>query len=513
MNGIRSTILAGLLVLGLATAAFAQTLPLRTALAIGLKHNYDLRVVELDHARAEAGVMGAQGRFDVVAEFSGGMSKAKTPLASALFAGESLETEQLSGELAFSKLFATGLQTRLALQGDRTEGLAGEQGLFSDQLDPSYSAVLVLDVTQPLLKDMGPSANTADLKVAETRRRQAAFGYLGRAEQLAAEIEIAYLDAAQAGEELRYQTLARDLAAELLVGNERKFEAGLIPLTEVNEARSAMAGREESMLLAQQREELARDALRDLLAHGDAELPAGVWQVTLPELEERPALELSEALAIGLERRPDLQQARLEAEARRIALVYAGNQRLPRLDLEASLGVNGLSGKDNGAGSPYAGNWGDALDGALAEDGSRWYAGVRFRMPLQNRSARALYRAAEAEDRQALYQLQRAEVTAESAIRSALTACELGAKRLEVAQRYAALAGTTLEQENRRLQEGLSDTFRVLSFQNALVDARLRETAARIDYHKALAALHRAMGTNLERYDILAALPRQGALP
>ena len=53
--------------------------------------------------------------------------------------------------------------------------------------------------------------------------------------------ELAYLEVVQADAEYRYYTLARDLAAELLAGNERKFEAGLIPVTEVNEARSAMA--------------------------------------------------------------------------------------------------------------------------------------------------------------------------------------------------------------------------------------------------------------------------------
>jgi len=513
MNDLKRAVLATLLVLVCSPAGASETFSLRDALVIGLQHNYDLHAVRLEIERAEGGVLGEEGRFDVVAELVAGVSEAETPLASGLFAGETLETEQISGELALSKLFATGLQSRLALQGNRTEGLAGEQGLFSDQLNPSYYAALVLDLSQPLLRDRGGDVNTADLKVAEARRRQAAFGYLERAEQLSAEIELAYLEVVQADAEYRYYTLARDLAAELLAGNERKFEAGLIPVTEVNEARSAMAGREESMLLARQRLVLARNALVDLIAHGEARLPGGDWQVTFPVLAERPVPDFEAALEIGLERRPDLQQARLETEARKIALVYAGNQRWPRLDLEASLGVNGLAGDDRGSGSPYAGGWGDALDGALAEDGTQWYAGVRFSMPLQNRGARGRYLAAEAEDRQALYALRRAEVAVETAIRSARQACELGEQRLQVAQRYAALADATLEQENRRLREGLSDTFRVLTFQNALVDARIRETAARVDYHKAIATLYRAMGINLERYDIVAALPQQGVLP
>ncbi|PLY04275.1 MAG: hypothetical protein C0624_05900, partial [Desulfuromonas sp.] len=83
----------------------------------------------------------------------------------------------------------------------------------------------------------------------------------------------------------------------------------------------------------------------------------------------------------------------------------------------------------------------------------------------------------------------------------------------EVATRAAELAAITLEQESRRLTEGLSDTFRVLSYQDALVAARIREVAARIDYQQALNALYQVMGNSLERYEIAAALPREGARP
>mgnify|MGYP001373338876 CR=1 FL=1 len=498
------------LLIGFATSAAAEPLALSAALVMGLKHNYDLKVVQLDVTQAEAGMMAQEGRFDVVAELAGGQSEAEVPVASALYSVETFETEAVSGELSLAKQFDIGTQTRLSLKGERVEG--GVDAL-SDQLDPAYNASLVLDLTQPLLKDFGWDANLADLKVAETRKQQAALAYLARAELLVVEIERAYLELLQAGEEYRYYTLARDLARELLQGNERKFEAGLIPVSEVNEARSAMAGREESMLLSEQRVVLARNTLADLLLHGEVVGSQDAWQASFPEKTKKSVSSLEFALAKGLKRRPDLLQARLETEVRQIELAYADNQLWPRLDIEASIGLNGLAGEDAGVGSRYAGDWNDALDGAMQEDGKQWYAGLRLSFPLQNRAARAGYAGAAAADRQALYRLQRAEVSAEHAIRSAWSNLELGERRLEVASRYAALAETTLEQEDRRLSEGLSDTFRVLSFQNALVAARIREVGARIDYHKALSSLYQAMGTNLERYEIVAALPREGVQP
>jgi outer membrane protein TolC len=500
-------IIIGLLLPACALASFAhaETLSLQQALALGLRYNYDLQISRLDVERADAGIMSEEGRFDILAELGLGVSRDERPVASTAIADDLFSTDQASAEAALSKTFTTGLETRLSLIGESSDA-----DLLADQLEPAYRTYLILDFTQPLLKDLGIDINTTSLQIAKTRQQQVALGYLSEAQQLAAEIELAYLALVQADEEYRYAILARDLAQELLDGNQRKFNAGLVPVTEVNEARSAMAGREENMLLTEQQMTLARNQLLELIEQGEAHLPQS-WQADLPEVTEEEKPDLVNALATGLKKRPDLQQARLEIESRKIALVYAENQRLPRLDLEASLGVNGLSG--DGDNANYNGDWQRSAGRALEPDGKSWYAGLRFSVPLQNRTAKARYRDAAAQDKQSIYRLRRAEISAETVIRSAHAVLDLGEERLEVAKRYADLAQTTLDQETRRLQEGLSNTFRVLTFQNALVDAKIREVSAKTDYYRAQASLYQAMGTNLERYNIVAALPHEGVTP
>jgi outer membrane protein TolC len=500
-------IVIALILLAFSTTSFAETetLSLQQALALGLQYNFDLQISRLNVERADAGIMGEEGRFDVLAELGLGVSRSELPVASGVIADDLVIADQASAEAALRKTFATGLETRLSLIGESNDSDA-----LADQLDPAYRTYLILDLTQPLLKDMGIDINTTSLQIARTRQQQAALGYLSRAQQLAAEIELTYLDLVQADEEYRYAILARDLAQELLDGNQRKFNAGLIPVTEVNEARSAKAGREENMLLTEQQVTLARNQLLELIEQGEAQLPQS-WQADLPEVRDEKSPDLVNALATGLKKRPDLQQARLEIESRKIALVYADNQRLPRLDLEASFGVNGLSGE--GDNTKYDGDWHRSASRALEQDGNSWYAGLRFSMPLQNRTAKAQYRDAAAQDKQSIYRLRRAEISAETVIRSAHAVLDLGEGRLEVAKRYADLAQTTLDQETRRLQEGLSNTFRVLIFQNALVDAKIREVAAKTDYYRAQTSLYEAMGTNLERYNIVAALPHEGVAP
>ena len=491
-----------LLAITLAAPAAAGTLTLREALVLGLAENYDLRIADLDVERAQAGVTGEEGRFDLVAELGINASRSELPTDSTLIDSDVTKTSRVQAEAALSKHFATGLQTRLSLTGTRSD-----TDSLADRLEPSYRTALVLDLTLPLLKDRGTDVNTANLQIATTQQQQAAHGYLASAQQLAAEIETAYFDLAQVEAEYRYAILARDLATELLAGNQRKLDTGLIPVTEVNEAKSAVAGREQNVLLYRQRITQRRNRLLELIDQGETSLPPD-WQVSLPETVGTIKLDLEQAISTGLLQRPDLQQARLELVARKVALVYAQNQQLPRLDLEASLSVNGLSGESESP-SYYSGDWQDAFD----KEGSSWYAGIRFSMPLQNRNAQALSRDAAAQDRQSLYRLRRAEIATETAIRSALATVELGMERVNVARSSSELAQATLDQENRRLEEGLSDTFRILSFQNALVSAKVSEVAAITDYYRAQASLFQAMGVNLERYNIVAALPHQGAMP
>ena len=72
-----------------------------------------------------------------------------------------------------------------------------------------------------------------------------------------------------------------------------------------------------------------------------------------------------------------------------------------------------------------------------------------------------------------------------------------------MAERFVSLAETTLKQESRRLDEGLSDSFRILDFQNSVISARIRKAAAVADFNSGLADLHRAIGDNLSRYNIV----------
>lgn len=50
------------------------------------------------------------------------------------------------------------------------------------------------------------------------------------------------------------------------------------------------------------------------------------------------------------------------------------------------------------------------------------------------------------------------------------------------------------------MNEGLSDTFRILKFQDDLIDAQIRSVNALYDHSAGLAVLRRAEGTSLDYF-------------
>ena len=478
-------------------------LSLREALFRGLEQNFDLLAERVNLPIGREDVTVEEARFDPLADAVLSMEGERTPTASGSYVGPYARRRELLAGVGLGKVFETGLAARLALESSRLESNAD-----AARLDPEYRSYLVLDLRQPLLRDAGGEVTTTDLRLADQRLLQARFDYLDQAQRLAEEIELAYFELARSHEILRLRIESRELARELLLGNNAKFEAGIVPVTEVQEAETAVAARDEQVVFARQQMETAAHQLKDLLeiTYNDPRASGSLLTEPLPGTDQvRPDLET--ALALALDSRPDLERQRLEIASRDIRLAYQRNQRLPRLDLEATFGVNGLSGAADGSGTIAArrqsGDYWRSLDEAAQGDGYEWYAGLRLEYPLGNRAAEARYRRTGHEKRQALYRLKGLETTVETEVRNALTAVERGLERVLVAERFQGLADVTLSQEMERLGEGLSDTFRVLDFQDDIIEARLRKVNALVDFNQGLAGLYRAMGANLERHGIL----------
>jgi outer membrane protein TolC len=472
---------------------------LKDALAMGMQRNLSLQAVKMNIPIFSEDVVINESEFDPVIDARLSSTGEKIPTASKFYTRELERVTLAGGDAGISKKFEFGLQSRLSFETSR---YYTNSELY--RLSPQYKDYLILDLTQPLLRDFGVDPNTANLRVSEKNIRKVAFGYMEQAQSIGRDIEVAYYDLGAALEVLQYRKKSRRLALELLEGNQKKFEAGLVPITEVQEAKTAVASRDEQIVSAIQQVEIFSNKIKDLLEIRPGDPFYEEIFLTDPVLGiDQTHPNRDDAFQTALTRRPDLLKEKMELAIREIRIEYYDNQKLPRIDLGATLGLNGLSGR-NGETNPYEGDYFDAMAGMGRGDGREWAVGLRFSYPLGNRAAEARFRRATQEKRQSVYRLKRLEGAAETQVKNALVNVTRSMERVLISERFEGLAQKTLEQEMELLKKGLSDSFHVLSFQNELIEANIRKVRALLDFNRGLADLYLAMGTNLERYRIVA---------
>ncbi|MDY0220232.1 MAG: TolC family protein [Desulfobacterium sp.] len=479
-------------------------LTLEQTLKLGLEKNLNLKLEALNIPIARETLTAEEAFFDPSLASSMSAQTQKTPADLSIpESGSGNEFPRMhtySGDIGLSKKFATGLDTSLSF---RTLGNTTTSSF--EGLDPQYRGFLVLNLTQPLLQGYGTKVNTTDIRIARNSLEQSSFTFLSRVQGLVADIETAYYSLAQAIEIYRYRLESRQLAQQLLAGNREKFDLGMIPISEVQETLTALASRDEQVIAARQQMETEGNRLKDLLEINSQD-PMEIQRFRTEPLpatrSDLPSLE--RALPLALANRPELEEQRLEITGQEIRIALAKNQTLPRLDLNATLGLNGLSGETTGLlSTPLEGNYFDSIDRMAQGDGYETLAELRFAYPLGNRGGKARYQRTRLEKRQKIYALKRRETTVETQVIDGLITVGRSLERVEVAARFQELARITLDQEMERLHQGLSNTFRILDFQDNVIEARIRRATALGDFNRGVAALYWAMGGNLERLGIV----------
>jgi outer membrane protein TolC len=488
-------------------------LSLRSAIARAIQENLNLLVVELDVPVSEEEVTANDAIFDPTVESGFFSQEAHTPTDSVFLQQPFDLFRETGGDVGIRKKFRFGLESGLSFQTSRSEDNSSTSGLR-----PRYTSFLILDLTQPLLRDFGYSVNTTEVRISRNQVQQAAYGYLSNAQQLAQTVEDVYFNLAEALAVLRNRIQSRELARELLAGNRQKFERGVVPVTEVQQAETALASRQEEVVSAKQQVETIANRLKNLLEIGRDD---PLFHIII-QTEEIPGVSrnypaLDQALEIALNNRPDLKQRHLTVTNQNIRLAYYRNQKLPRVDLTATFDINGLSGGSRPvtifgqqSTSRNTGDYLDSLSRAAEHQGYSWSAGLRFSYPLGNRAAEARYRQTHLRVRQAIYEVKSLEEQVETEVKNAEVEVRRSLERVEVAEHFEKLAATLLEQETTRLREGLTDTFHILNFQDDLINARISKVQALTDFNQGLADLYRAMGRNLDRYKITAEIDAQG---
>ena len=115
--------------------------------------------------------------------------------------------------------------------------------------------------------------------------------------------------------------------------------------------------------------------------------------------------------------------------------------------------------------------------------------------PIQNRAAEAQFAKAEVAKERALAELRELELQVATEVRRAVRGLETAGQQIDSARVSRRLQERTLEAEQKRYDNGMSTSYRVLEIQRDLIDAANREVAAVTGYRTALAEFLRVTGT------------------
>ena len=468
--------------LGAAGPARAQSAPapglaLEQALAAAVERSGGVRAARAQLAGALGGARAASGAFDPTLtsfvtstrdntlRWDGGGADAVQPS----------RTLGVAYGVALERRFRSGLVVAPEVRATRREFSPDAAGRNN-----TASANLVLQL--PLLRG-------AAGQLAAPERAAAAVAGAARADLLhaaavaAQDAANAYWACAAAAERLAVQRQAEERSRRLveqtrvLVAAQERAQADLNPLL------AALAARQAARSAAEQDLAEARRTLGLAMGvEGDAISSIPLPSTPLPSACGGAPATATEALVRdALARRADLSAARQAVRAQGVLADAAQAATRPRLDLQLSVGYTGAV-----PGEAWSG-----LVTPLYRDLNTWSAGmeVSWQAALGNAAATGTAAQSRAAQRQEEVAAEELERGIRSGVAVAAEALRHGEEELERADEAVRLSRTTVENEERKFQLGMSTLFDVIQAEDQLTSALLSRISAQQRFAAARARL------------------------
>ncbi len=172
--------------------------------------------------------------------------------------------------------------------------------------------------------------NWVALRAASDTVAQAEANYLVEQQSLAQRVAQQYFAVLQAQDNVRAQEAAREAYARQLEQAERRFDVGLIAITDVQEARAARDNAAAQVIAAQRSLSSAQEQLRATI--GEKPITLNEPAEDMPLLTPNPASE-EEWVKTSMEQNTSLISSRLAADIARDAVRSSFGGHLPSIDL------------------------------------------------------------------------------------------------------------------------------------------------------------------------------------
>lgn len=432
----------------------------------------------------------------------------------------------------------------------RTENAFSQQQVSSGNITGGgsaiYSSQLGFRFTQPLFRNFRIDATRRNLKIARRRLEQTDADFRRQTIEVIAQVQRTYWDLVFALRDQQNRQANLELSRENLRQVEARIKAGAAAPLSRWEVETELANRESELLLATQLVATTENALKQLLLKDATSVE---WTSTYVPID-RPAFDvtavsLDGAIKDAMDNRYELRRLKLATDINKIDVAYFKDQTRPRIDLNTTFSLDGLSlggastdsvtvplisGNPNtnanafllqtirnlhpgktitvpnvtfpGTPSFLAGGFNRSLGNMFRSDSPNYSVGVTISFPFRNRTAKADLAGARIIEHRLATEMRAQEQQVIVEVRNAVQAVETARQRVLSARRARENAEELLKGERALFDAGRSTTFLLFQRENALTNARNAEIRAETDYNKAIADLQKATSTTFQRNNI-----------
>jgi outer membrane protein len=481
-----------------------KSLSLDEVIQQALKNNLDLQIGMTNPEIAQALWDRSKAIFVPTLSLDFGRGSTSTP-SSTVFTGADVERAD-SGTLGFtlSQKLMIGGSVNVTLDNSRNT----TNSRFSS-INPRYNSQLTFSLSQPLLKGFGTTATKRGIYIARNDQKKSLFALKQQVIDLIYSAEEAYWNLVYSHQNLEVMQKSLQLAKDLLKQNEVQVRVGVSAPMDILTAQAEVAARESETLQARSQIQTYEENLRRIL--NLSQMPEALVPEDKPLFSQMKA-DFNDFLQQALEKRPDIEQVRLDLKSKNIEVRYYRNQLLPDLQLTASYFTKGLSGTPrdvnidlfagDSATAGAVGNLGDSLRDVLKSLYKNYSIGLQLNIPLFNTSAKANLTQARLSLAQSLLTLRKTESTIYSEVKQIIMDLETTAMIVEANRISRELADQKLAAEQKKLSVGLSTNYQVLQYQRDFANAQIAELKSLIDYSLTLSRVNRVLGTTLEKHGI-----------
>jgi outer membrane protein len=479
----------------------SRAMSLQDCIQEALQHNFDLQIQRYDPQISLYNLYASYGGYDPTFNVSGqhqwNSGGIETNIITTSITNSSIfSTRSASDQNVFNSTLGGSLPWGLSydfvgnLQQNYGTLYSGTTNLTSSLSKNTFGTVEA-DLSQHLLKDFWIDTTRLNIQLGKNLLKYSEQTLRLQFITSVTAVANAYYELIYAQDNVEVQQKALDLAQTQLDQDKQRVQIGTLAQLSVQSDESQVASSKANLIAAQSTLETDQNVLKNLLTDNYAQWHDTDIQPTASLEAPLQIFNLQDSWSKGLTTRPDLVQARLNAEKQGIQLKFDRNQLFPTLDLVGSYGYAGASRDYDGT-----------LDEVGRGDQPYYTYGAKLSLPLSNVSARNTFKSDKVTEKQLLLVLKQLEQTIMVQIDNAIKQAQSDFQSVDASRQARIYAEAALDAEQKTYAVGKATTFDVLQYQNNLTTARGQEIRSLANYEEALANLAAQEGSTLEKNGI-----------